>query len=200
MSDVNDLSQALQRTRDDDLLSIGMTDSFFREVVSRRLLVERLGEAENNYWWDSLVMSEFGRDSIEEVTPRTMVKARVDLAQRIGRKAERERLSEDTISLFHLGSVFEHRLEGVLSEITGSTYFEHIEALDMEFTTTGWTDSVGTEDELTEGRSGDTIEIGTIPDTDLDSIEPLVSVAQDLFTAYGASTTNEFRVPYFSIE
>lgn len=200
MSEVDDLDRALQQTRDDYLPAVGVPDSLFREVVSHRLLIERLGEAENNYWWDSLVMSEFGRDSLEEVAPRTTVKARLDLAQRIGRKTERERLSEDTVSLFHLGSAFEHRLKGILSEITGFTDFERIETLDMEFTTTGWTDDVGIEGELTESGSGDTIEIGTIPQADLNSIETVVSASQELFTAYGASTTNELRVPYLSIE
>lgn len=200
MADVNDLDRALKQIREENLSTLGITDGFFQEILAYRLLIERLGEEDNNHWWESLALTRFGRDSLEEVAPRTAVKARLDLTQRVGRKAERERLPENTISLFYLGSAFENRLENSLSDLTNSTNFEPLENLNMELTTTGWTEELGVEGDIVESSSDSTIAVGTIPETELDSREVIRSAARELFAAYGASTTNELRVPYFSIE
>lgn len=101
-----DLEKALLATQE-RLEEAGVSDALVREVLSYRLLIERLGETDNNSWWDSIVLTDTGRDRLGEVTPQTAVKSTIDLAQRIGRKAEQDRLDSNSISLFYLGPTVE---------------------------------------------------------------------------------------------
>lgn len=82
-----DLEKALSSTQE-RLEKAGVSDALAHEVLSYRLLIERLGETDNNSWWDSIVLTDTGRDRLGEVIPQTAVKSMIDLAQRIGRKAE----------------------------------------------------------------------------------------------------------------
>jgi len=193
------LEEALETTRE-ELQALGVEEDLFRDVLAVRLLVERLGESENNSWWDSRVFTSLGRDSLAEVTPKTRVKARFDLAMQVGQKVEREATPDDTLSLFYLGPTGEAQLEALLEDIDGESAFSHLEDLEAAFTEPGWTASVVNETGDVETGTQGPIEIGSADADALQDHDSLRDVALQCFGAYGASTQETLRVPYFRIK
>ncbi len=189
-------------TVQEELESLGVEDALAREVVSYRLLVERLGEEGNNEWWESLVFTETGRDRLEEVTPKTTVKARIDLAQRIGRKVEQDRVSDNTVSLFYLGPTAESQIDAELENIEKEDVpFETLESLSITFDETGWADDLVDDTEPAIDTTDTVMQIGEITDeSDLKSRRTLREVARKCTVAYGQSTHNDLRVPYYNID
>lgn len=189
-------------TVQEELESLGVEDALAREVVSYRLLVERLGEERNNEWWESIVFTETGRDRLEEVTPKTAVKARIDLAQRIGQKVEQDRLSENTVSLFDLGPTAESQIDAELENIgKEDVQFDALESLSVTFDETGWADSLVDDTEPVVDTKDTVIELGEInEESELKSRRTLREVARQCTVAYGQSTHNDLRVPYYNID
>lgn len=198
-------SESLEGTLEtvqEELESLGVEDALAREVVSYRLLVERLGEERNNEWWESLVFTETGRDRLEEVTPKTAVKARIDLAQRIGRKVEQDQLSENTLSLFYLGPTAESQIDAELENIgKEDVSFNALESLSITFDEMGWADGLVDDIEPNIDTTETVIRIGEISDeSELKSRRTLREVARQCAVAYGQSTHNNLRVPYYNID
>lgn len=193
------LDNVLDTTRE-ELQALGIEEDLFRDVLAVRLLIERLGESDNNSWWDSRVFTSLGRDSLAEVTPKTRVKARFDLAMQVGQKVEREATPEDSLSLFYLGSTGEAQLEALLENIDGESAFTHLEELEAVYVEQGWTASVVDDVGDTEAETQGPIEIGSLDADALQDHDSLRNVALQCFGAYGASTKESLRVPYFSIQ
>lgn len=193
------LDNVLDTTRE-ELQALGIEEDLFRDVLAVRLLIERLGESDNNSWWDSRVFTSLGRDSLAEVTPKTRVKARFDLAMQVGQKVEREATPEDSLSLFYLGSTGEAQLEALLENIDGESAFTHLEELEAVYVEQGWTASVVDDVGDTEAETQGPIEIGSLDADALQDHDSLRNVALQCFGGYGASTKESLRVPYFSIQ
>lgn len=196
------LSETLS-TIQEKLRSSGVNDALVREILSYRLLVERLGESGNNDWWESIVFSETGRNRLEEVTPKTAVKARIELGQRIGRKVERDLLPDETLSLFYLGPTTEAQVGAELNDIRDEHLeFEELEALSLAVNEPGWTDDLIDEVISVSSTEGKTIEVGKEPltESDLQSRNARREVARRCFSAYGHSTYENLRVPYYKID
>jgi hypothetical protein len=193
------LGDDLETTRE-ELQALGVAEDLFRDILAVRLLVERLGEVENNDWWDSRVFTALGRDSLAEVTPKTQVKARFDLAMKVGRKVEREATPDDSLSLFYLGPTGEAQLEALLEDIDGESEFGHLEDLEASFTDQGWTASLVDYSNDIEPSGQGPIEIGTIDAEAMQDHDTLNDVALQCFQAYGNSTQGTLRVPYFQIQ
>lgn len=141
-----DIVDAFSSTRE-TLEAAGIEDDFFLDLVASRLLVERIGESSNQEWWESRVLSETGRARLSEVTPKTQLKSRIDLALKVGNKAESDRLPDDSISLFSFGPQIETRLSAAIEEIeTDKTLtLDALENLSIQSLDEGWTDVVITE-------------------------------------------------------
>jgi hypothetical protein len=196
----------------DDLRELGVEDGFFLDLVAARLLLERVGESDNMAWWDSLVLSETGRVRLEEVTPKTQTKARLTLAQKVGRRAESNRLPDDAISLFSFGPRVESQLSAAIDELdeTELIRFEALEELSVSSLEPGWTAPILSELEYdeTEIPAQDTIPApepdGTIPldqsghtETEIESRRQSLLAA--VVQAYG-TTTESLQVPYYPLE
>lgn len=125
------------------LRSAGLDEDEIVDLVAARLVVERVGDSENLGWWDSFVLDETGRDRLNEVAEKTHFRARVDLAQKVGRKVESERLPDDAVSLFSFGPRYESRVTVALDEIDADAdvTFEELEALSLSSSSIeeGWT-------------------------------------------------------------
>ena len=86
------------------------------------------------------MLTETGRDRLKEVTPKTYMKARIELAQRIGRKAERNRLQGDAVSLYYLGPTVESQIDAELDGVNNDgTAFEALDGLTTTFDEPSWT-------------------------------------------------------------
>jgi hypothetical protein len=190
----------------------GIDDDFFLDLVATRLLVERVGESKNLDWWDSLVLSKTGKIRLSEMTPKTSVKARINLALKIGRKAESDRIPEDTISLYSLGPQMESRLRAAIDEIEvdGNVSLEALEQLSVQSLEEGWADEIIEQTSSNISGVSDSI---SLPDPDgteallidesgytEDEIEPEKwRLLVTLLRGYG-QCTSLLRVPYYPLE
>lgn len=136
----------------------GVQDNFFLNLITSRLLVERIGESDNQGWWDSLVLSETGRQRLSEVTPKTRLKSQMNLALKVGQKAESEETPTDSITLFSFGPQMQSRLENNIESIDSNTdtRLTALEELSTGSLDEGWTQSIVTE--LSLGASAKTVD------------------------------------------
>ena len=204
-----DIVDAFTSTRD-TLHDAGLTDDFFLDLVASRLLVERIGESNNQDWWESRVLSETGRARLSEVTPKTRLKSRIDLALKVGAKAEADRLPVDSISLFAFGPQIESRLDAALEEIEADEdlMLDALENLSVHSLEEGWADGIIAEtasnisdvsDSVQEGGTGESFPIGEDGYTQ-DDIEPEKwRLLATLLRGYGYCT-DHLRVPYYPLE
>ena len=194
------------------LHNAGIDDDFFLDLVASRLLVERIGETNNQDWWDSRVLSETGRARLSEVTPKTQLKSRIDLAIKVGYKAESDRLPGDSISLFSFGPQVESRLTAAIEEIESNDELtlEALENLPIQSLDEGWTDAVieETESNISATSATDPVqEPGTDESVLLDEsgytqdeIDPEKwRLLTTLLRGYGYCT-DRLRVPYYNLE
>lgn len=187
----------------EELRFSGIDDALARETLSYRLLVERIGESGNNDWWDSIIFTETGRDRFEEVTPKTAVKARIELAQRVGLKAEREILPDNTLSLFYLGPTAEAQIQAELNSVQNDDLrFEKLEDLRLITDKPGWTEGLADDFNISRSSRSERIEVGeeSLTESDLQSRNTRRKVARRCFSAYGHSTHENLRVPYYKVE
>lgn len=206
-----DIVDAFTSTRE-TLEKAGLEGDFFLDLVASRLLVERIGESNNLNWWESRVLSETGRARLAEVTPKTQLKSRIDLALKVGRKAESDRLPDDSLSLFSFGPQTESRVTAAIEELEEDEdlTLEALEALSIRSLDEGWTDAIVTEtasnisstsvsESLQEPGSGESFPIGEEGYTQ-EEIEPEKwRLFTTLLHGYGYST-NQLQVPYYPLE
>lgn len=190
----------------------GMVDDFFLDLVASRLVVERVGESSNQDWWESRVLSETGRTRLSEVTPKTRLKSRITLVLKVGRKAESDRIADDSISLFSFGPQTESRLTAAIEELESNDdlAFEALEDLSAQSLEEGWTDGIITatasnisSTDTTEPQqnpgTGESYLVGERSYTQ-DEIEPdKWRILTTLLRGYG-QCTNQLQVPYYTLE
>lgn len=207
----DELSEEYSATRA-VLRNIGLGDEFFRSLVAARLLVERVGETTNLGWWDSRVLSETGRTRLEEITPKTLLRAQIDLASKVGEKAEADRLQEDAISLFDFGPQIESQVSAALDDATTTEdrlHFDELKSLSIESLNKGWTKpllaeigSKGSESLIggdfpnESGATHRLDEQGYTPD---EVRLKQWDLLKELLRAYGQNT-EALKVPYFPLQ
>lgn len=204
-----DLADAFVSTKG-ALNAAGIDDEFFLDLIASRLLIERVGESNNQGWWDSRVLSETGRARLDEVTPKTQFQSRITLASKVGRKAESDHLPADTISLFSFGPQVESRISAAIEEIDASDDLplNALESVSVQSLSEGWTDGIieqtasnitAASTSLTDPGSGDSFRIEENGYTQSE-IEPekwrlLVTLLQ----GYGQNT-DRLCVPYYPLK
>jgi hypothetical protein len=204
-----DLADAFVSTKG-ALNAAGIDDEFFLDLIASRLLIERVGESNNQGWWDSRVLSETGRARLDEVTPKTQLQSRITLASKVGRKAESDHLPADTISLFSFGPQVESRISAAIEEIDASDDLplNALESVSVQSLSEGWTDGIieqtasnitAASTSLTDPGSGDSFRIEEDGYTQSE-IEPekwrlLVTLLQ----GYGQNT-DRLCVPYYPLK
>lgn len=193
------------------LENAGIEDDFFLDVISSRLVVERVGESSNQDWWESRILSETGRARLSEVTPKTQLKSRITLALKVGRKAESDRLPDDSISLFSFGPQIESRLTAIIEEIENGDdlMLEALEDLSIDSLEEGWTDDIisatasnisGADAEYQQNPGSDNsylIDEGGYTQTEIESDK--WRILTTLLRGYG-QCTDQLQVPYYSLE
>jgi hypothetical protein len=177
-----------------------MDNPLLMQIVSARLLVERVGERDANYWWDSQVLSEFGQGALEETVPRTATRSQIELAMKVGRKVENEAIDKEAVSLFDLGPFVESQIQREIDTIDNGDGLDILKEQSVEITESGWSTSF-TEGKLTAEPGIETpYEIGSISIDDLQEEEVLEDVLSQLVHGYGEATKQELKIPYYSLE
>ena len=135
-----DLVEVFTSTRQ-NLRETGLEDDFFLDLIASRLLIERVGESNNQGWWDSRVLSETGRARLEEVTPKTRLQSQLNLAMKVGRKAESDVLPADSISLFSFGPKLEAQLGAAIEDLNvpDEPSLTALEELSVQSLESNWT-------------------------------------------------------------
>lgn len=204
-----DLADAFVSTKD-ALNTAGIDDEFFIDVIASRLLIERVGESNNQGWWDSRVLSETGRARLDEVTPKTQLQSRITLASKVGRKAESDYLPADAISLFSFGPQVESRISAAIEEIGASDdlLLDVLESVSVQSLSEGWTDGIieqtgsnitSASTSFTDSGSGDSFCIEedghTQSEVDSEKWRLLVTLLQ----GYGQNA-DRLCVPYYPLK
>lgn len=196
----DEISNAFTATKS-DLSSLGVDDAAAREILASRLLVERLGETGNNNWWESKALTPTGRERLVEVLPKTSTKARLDLAQEVGQKAEQDRLTKNSISLFYLGPTAEAQLEAELEAVSAEdVHFDELEALDCQCDEPGWSEPIAPDVESIDPEASGHIRIGSMTESELRDRTEFRKAANRCLLGYGFSTVDELRVPYYEVD
>ena len=200
MSKEGALSECFSELYEETLPSLGMEDTLLIRIISARLLFERVGERDANYWWDSQVLSEFGQGTLEETIPRTATRSQIELAMKVGRKVENEATDEESVSLFDLGPFIESQIQREIDTIDNADRLDILRGQSVRITKNGWTTSF-TEGKLTvEPGTGTSYEIGSISIGDLQEEEVLEDVLSQLIHGYGKATKQELKIPYYSLK
>lgn len=200
MSNPTDLRSHLETIRDEVLPSLGVQDSTVRNILSARLLIERLGETDANYWWDSRVLSSFGKETLEETVPRTSTQSQITLAMKVGRKAERNAIDEPSVSLFDLGPHVESQIQREVEEVGTDQELTVLEECSIDLTEGGWTESLSEGEIDAEPGVGKPYQLGATEIENLETKEALDDIVAELIQGYGASTKNNLRVPYYRVD
>jgi len=200
MTESENLSTCFEKLRAETLSSLGMDNPLLMRIVSARLLIERVGERDANYWWDSQVLSDFGQGILNETVPRTATRLQIELATKVGRKVENEAIDEEAISLFDLGPFVESQTQREIETIDNGDGLDILKNQSVENTENGWTTSF-VEGKLTiDPGTGTTYEIGSISIDDLQEEEVLEDVLSQLIHGYGEATMQELKIPYYSVK
>lgn len=194
------LSECFETLCEETLPSLGTEDPLLIRVISARLLIERVGEQDANYWWDSQVLSEFGQDTLKETVPRTATRSQIELAMKVGQKVENEMIDEQSVSLFDLGPFVESQIQREIEKINGGDELDILKEQSMEITKSSWTKPLSEGEVPVRPEIGPSYEIGSISIDDLQDEEVLEGVLSQLIQGYGEATKQELKIPYYSLE
>lgn len=203
----HDLVEVFTSTRQ-NLRETGLEDDFFLDLIASRLLIERVGESNNQGWWDSRVLSETGRARLEEVTPKTRLQSQLNLAMKVGRKAESDVVPADSISLFSFGPKLEAQLGAAIEDLNApdEPSLIALEELSVQSLESNWTDPI-----IEQTASNITASSISLPEPAADSyqlseegygqseIDPEKwRLLVTLLRGYGQNT-DRLRVPYYQL-
>ena len=205
--DSHDLVDAFDSIRE-TLRDAGVENDFFLDLIASRLLIERIGESNNQEWWDSRVLSETGRARLQEVTPKTRLQSQINLAMKVGRKAESDSTPSDSISLFFFGPQIEAQLGAAIEDLNalGESPLSSLEELSVQSLDADWTDPI-----IEQTASNISVTSISLPEPEGDSyqidesgyeqseIEPEKwRLLVTLLRGYGQNT-ERLRVPYYPL-
>ncbi len=201
MVEIGRLSKCFETLQEETLPALGVADTPWARIIAARLLIERLGERDANYWWDSQVLGSFGSDTLSETVPRTSARAQVSLATAVGKKTENETInSGNAVSLFDLGPFVESRIQREIESIEGDRDLTELESLSIEINETGWTDSVFEVNSEAAIHTNGAHELGSVDVEDLEKDSVREDVISQLIAGYGSATKHNLVVPYYSIK
>lgn len=98
------------------------------DTLYYRLTIIRLGEEDNNAWWESSILSEIGRRNLEKFFPNTFNKQRYDIARKIIIEKENREIPEKKFTtLFNFGYKFETEIfKPFIKEITKTEGWQEV--------------------------------------------------------------------------
>lgn len=106
MTNIRKKIRELARTLGSNKYSVNT--EILADTLYYRLTVIRLGEEDNNAWWESSILSEVGRRNLEKFFPNTFSKQRYDIARKILVEKENRDINEKRFTtLFNFGYTFE---------------------------------------------------------------------------------------------
>ena len=174
------------------------------KIIIVRLIVERLGEIELNGWWQSRVLSDFGRSKLKEMIPKTHNLNRVKLAFEVASKKEMELIfDKDYISLFRLTPEAEKLIDSIIHAAKSDidNILDKINTItaitDLRFENVQ-TEKINTQRELIGTPLG-AYSLGELEETSL-SQEKINQLIDALIYSWTKNKKGQLLIPYYKIK
>lgn len=176
------------------------------ELLYYRLVIARLGEEDNNAWWESSILSEVGRRNLNRFLPNTLYKQRYDIARKIIYSKETRTIeSRKFVSLYNFGYKFESEVfKPFVDELViNDKWYEILMSLEkikgFKFKSP-WVREFFELDRLPQSNTSnkDSIEIGNIQETFYNDYTEFTSVIKGLLSVYDRCTFGKLLIPYYT--
>lgn len=175
------------------------------EVLFYRLTIIRLGEEDNNIWWESSILGEVGRRNLEKFFPNTFHKQRYDIARKIIIEKENREIQEKRLTtLFNFGYEFETKIfTPFIKEVSDSDGWKEVldmieDIKDKRFNNQ-WAREFYNIPKLPTHSFGskNVIELGSISETFYKSKENFDEVLISFISVYDLCTLGRVVTPYY---
>jgi hypothetical protein len=181
----------------------------YPDLIAFRVMIARLGDSDNNRWWNIAILSSFGKQHLADFLPKTIQSKRIWLAFAACAKVEGKTIpSRNYISLFNLGFNIEREISLLLSrnsmdESNIERILSIIESTKWLLDSPGWMQQLGYEapggSNITASESNITaLCLGTLDKQP--GKEFLVKIQESLFAGYGNSFLGHLVVPYYEVK
>ena len=175
------------------------------DTLFYRLTIIRLGEEDNNMWWESCILGEVGRRNLEKFFPNTFYKQRYDIARKIiAEKENREIPEKRFITLFNFGYEFESKIfTPFINEVINSDGWQEvldmIENIKEEKFTSPWAREFFNLPKLPVYTLNDkkAIELGSISETFYRNKESFEDTIKSFISIYDLCTIGRVVIPYY---
>jgi hypothetical protein len=180
----------------------------YTDLIAYRVIIARLGDSDNNRWWNMAILSVFGRQHLYEFLPKTIQSKRIPLAFAACAKVEsRVILNKQCISLFSLGFSVEREISRLLSKnIATEANIERIlditEGLKCKLEAPGWTQQFSYPVPISSKGAANERNISALSLGILDKMpskESLQEVTSKLFASYGNSCLGRLVIPFYEV-
>lgn len=203
MKKIQDL--ILNILKDSDIQDQRVSKKNLVKVIYYRLMIARLGEEDNNFWWESRILSSVGRINMMPFVPKTFYQQRFDMAQKCVRQKELSAISVNkVITLFHFGYEFENKVyEPALKMLTARPEWKDIlgelETVENISFDTHWARDFFNEPRLEtfENVSGESYELGSKRRHFYIHPEELEEVIHNLISIYDYAKRGHVMIPYY---
>ena len=176
------------------------------ELLYYRLVIARLGEEDNNAWWESSILSEVGRRNLNRFLPNTLGKQRYDIARKIIYTKEIRSIdNRKFLSLYNFSFKFESEVfKPFVDELSASeewpailSTLENIKSVKF---TSHWVREYFELDKLPTVNLKDTasVEIGTVYENFYIEYSEFVTVIKGLLSVYDTCTFGKLVIPYYT--
>lgn len=175
------------------------------KIIYYRLMIARLGEEDNNFWWESLILSKTGRQNLEMFLPKTLHKQRLEIARKTVQQKEQNEIKVNRIvTLFHFGfdferKVFEPAMKLLVERPQWLEILEEVENIIGYSAKKYWARDFFELYRLKnfEGAAGTTYELGTRTRHFYIREEELNESLEDFIAVYDLSQKGQVVIPYY---
>lgn len=195
----------LDNIKESDIQDKRVSKKNLAKVIYYRLMIARLGEEDNNFWWESRILSSVGRLNMIPFLPKTFFHQRFDMAQKAVRQKEINSIpANKVITLFHFGYEFENKvfdpaIKTISSRKEWKDILLEIENVKNESFDKHWARDFFDEPRLEtfENVSGDSYEIGSKRRHFYIHNEELEEVIHNLISVYDYASKGHIPIPYY---
>lgn len=182
-----------------------MDTEILSDTLYYRLTIIRLGEEDNNAWWESSILSEVGRRNLEKFFPNTFNIQRYDIARKIMIEKENREIPERKFtSLFNFGYRFETEIfKPFVKEISKSeewkVVLEMIESIRAKKFSSSWVRDFYGISKLSNQDIGEKkiIELGSIGETFYNNKTSFEDTIKSFLSIYDKCTLGNVVIPYY---
>ncbi len=182
-----------------------MDTEILADILFYRLTIIRLGEEDNNAWWESGILSETGRRNLEKFFLNTFYKQRYDIARKIIIEKENREITEKRFTtLFNFGYEFETEVfDPFIKEISNADDWQEvlnmIENIKEKKFTVPWAREFYNISKLSTYtlENNKVVKLGSISETFYNDKDKLGETIKSFISIYDLCTQGNVVIPYY---